>query len=123
MEAKSGLRWGSCAQQSGDTEWRGGQNEKGSVGGCVLCPGALPHLLQPLPLTCHELCEGLRAGGWDGQRELVDGYSVGHSKAVDTTVGHLPSQQLPQQHPETVGETKGLYPLLYLLIAISPQNN
>lgn len=62
------------------------------------------------PLTCHELSEGLRAGGRDGQRKLVDGYSVGYSKAVDTTVGHLPSQQLPQQHPKTVGKTKGRVP-------------
>lgn len=75
------------------------------------------------PLTCHELGEGLRAGGRDGQRKLVDGYSVGYSKAVDTTVGHLPSQQLPQQHPKTVGKTKGLCSLLYLLNAISPQSN
>ena len=101
----------------------GEQNEKGSVGGRVLCQRALPHTLQPHILTCHELCEGLRAGGWDGQCELVDSYSVGYSKAVDTTVGHLPSQQLPQQHPKTVSKTKGLCPVLYLLITISPQSN
>lgn len=89
MEAKSGLRWGSCAQQSGDTAWSGDRIRRGLW---VALSLTLPHR----PLTGHELCEGLGAGGWDGQCELVNSHSVGYSKAVDATVGHLSSQQFPQ---------------------------
>lgn len=69
---------------------------------CLVGQGALPLTLPRHPLTSHELCEGLGAGGWDGQCELVNSHSVGHSKAVDATVGHLSSQQFPQQHPKAV---------------------
>lgn len=89
----------------------------------LLGQGALPFTLLPHPLTGHELCEGLRAGGWNGQCELVHGHTIGYSKAVDATIGYLPSQQFPQQHPKAVGETKGLCSLLDSFIAISPQSN
>lgn len=101
----------------------GDQIKKGSGRGYVLGQGALPLNLLPHPLTGHELCEGLGAGGRDGQCELVNGHSIGYSKAVDATVGHLPSQQFPQQHPKAVGETKALCPFLYLFLAISPQSS
>lgn len=48
--------------------------------------------------TFHELGEGLRAGGGNGQGELVDCHPVSHSETVNATIGHLPRQQLPQQH-------------------------
>lgn len=113
MEAKSGLRWGSCAQQSRETEWgragRGVEQGKGSVSGYVLLgQGALPFTLLPHPLTGHELCKGLRAGGRNGQCELVHGHTIGYSKAVDATIRYFPGQQFPQQDPKAVGETKGL---------------
>lgn len=93
MEAKSGLRWGSCAQQSG-TQHGGGTKLEGACGWLL----SKAKELWPSPtraihsLTGHELCEGLRAGGRDGQCKLVNSHSVGHSKTVDATVGHLPSQ-------------------------------
>ena len=50
------------------------------------------------PNTFHELGKWLRAGGGDGQSELVDRHPVGHSQAVNATVGHLSREQLPQHH-------------------------
>lgn len=48
--------------------------------------------------TFHELSEGLRAGGGNGQGELVDCHAVSHRKTVDAAIGDLPGEQLPQQH-------------------------
>jgi hypothetical protein len=48
--------------------------------------------------TFHELGEGLRAGGRDGQGKFVDCNPIGHSQPVDATVGGLSREQLPQQH-------------------------
>lgn len=48
--------------------------------------------------TSHELGKRLRAGGWNGQSELVDCHPVGHSKPVNATVGDLSCEQLPQQY-------------------------
>lgn len=97
------------------------------MGGCVLGQGALYLTCPPCPLTGHKLCEGLGAGGWDGQCELVNSYAIGHSKAVNATVWHLPGQQFPQQHPKTVGETTGLSSLFspnpHPLTATSPKSN
>lgn len=62
----------------------------------------------PPARTCHQLGEGLGAGGGDGQRQFVDGHPVGHRQPVDPPVRHLPGQQLPQQHPVTgEGEAGG----------------
>lgn len=46
-------------------------------------------LLLPVP-TCHEQSEGFGARGGDGQRELVDGDSVGDSESINPFVRHLP---------------------------------
>ena len=55
------------------------------------------------PPTWHELSKGFGAGGGDGQRELVDGDSVGDSESVDPFVRWLSRQQLPQQDTVTGG--------------------
>lgn len=39
---------------------------KRSVSICVWAQEFCPSPPQPHPLTSHELCKGLRAGGWDG---------------------------------------------------------
>lgn len=63
-------------------------------------PHAASHLTQSgvLLLTLHEASEGEGASGGDGQRELVDGHSVGDGEPIDAFVWRLPGQQLPQQH-------------------------
>lgn len=54
---------------------------------------------QRCPNTFHELGKGLRAGGWNGQSELVDCDPIGHSEAINSTIGDLAREQFPQQHP------------------------
>lgn len=69
----------------------------------------LPVLLQSgiILRTFHEPSEGVGAGGGDGQRQLVDGHSVGYGEPVDAFVRRLPGQQLPQQHAVAGGRRGG----------------
>lgn len=60
-----------------------------------------------LPLTFHEPSKGEGASGGDGQRELVDGHSVGDGEPIDAFVWRLPGQQLPQQHAVAGGRGGG----------------
>lgn len=57
-------------------------------------------------LTFKQLSErfGTRGGNWEG--ELVHGNSISYSQGVNLPVGHLSSQQLPQQDPETRRESE-----------------
>lgn len=52
-------------------------------------------------LTFQQLCEWFWTRGGDGERELVHGNAVSYRQGVNLPVGHLASQQLPQQDSKT----------------------
>lgn len=56
--------------------------------------------------TCHELSEGFRTRGRDGQGQLVDGNPVGDREPVDPFVRSLAGKQLPEQDAIAGGENE-----------------
>lgn len=78
-------------------------------------------------LTFQQLCEWFWTCGGDGECELVHGNTVSYRQGVNLPVGHLASQQLPQQDSKTgrrdaeTGKVKMLS--IYWSISIATQKN
>lgn len=64
MEAKSGLRWGSCAQQSGDTAWRGDKIRRGLWVAVSKAKELWPSPTRTIPLPAMSCAKG--SGQVDG---------------------------------------------------------
>lgn len=59
--------------------------------------------------TCHELSEGFRTRGRDGQGQLVDGNPVGNGEPVDPFVRSLAGKQLPEQDAVAGGDNENRF--------------
>lgn len=78
-------------------------------------------------LTFQQLCEWFWTCGGDGECELVHGNAVSYRQGINLPVGHLASQQLPQQDSKTgrraaeTGKVKTLS--IYWSISIATHKN